>query len=92
MFAEMGQAAVRHPEELVFSFWRRALRRLLDGQFFFDTDHPVTDAEGNVTQVSNRRRAGTAWYLGHLARLRPLIGKSARTSPTAPQENSEYVS
>lgn len=65
MLAEMGQAAVRHPEELIFGFLASGFTtNCYDSQFFFDTDHPVTDADGNVTQVSNMGGgAGTAWYL-----------------------------
>jgi phage major head subunit gpT-like protein len=54
MFAEMGQAAVRHPEELVFSLLASGFTTACyDGQFFFDSDHPVTDADGNITMASN---------------------------------------
>ena len=35
-----------------------------DGQFFFDTDHPVLDAAGAVQPVANTDGgAGTAWFL-----------------------------
>ena len=45
MFAEMGQATRRHPEELIFGLLASGFAtNCYDGQFFFDTDHPVTDA------------------------------------------------
>lgn len=96
MFAEMGQAAVRHPEELVFGLLASGFTtNCYDGQFFFDTDHPVTDAEGNVTQVSNTGGgAGTAWYLLDTSRaVRPLIWQEREKYEfqQLTQENSEYV-
>lgn len=84
MFSEMGQAARRHPEELVFGLLASGFStNCYDGQFFFDTDHPVTDADGAVTQVSNfGGGAGTAWYLLDTSRaVRPIIrAKSARST------------
>ena len=76
MFAEMGQAARRHPEELVFNLLASGFAtNCYDGQFFFDVDHPVTDADGTVTLASNfQGGAGTAWYLLDTSRaIRPII-------------------
>ena len=76
MFSEMGQAARRHPEELVFGLLASGFAtNCYDGQFYFDTDHPVTDGDGGVTQVSNfQGGAGTAWYLLDTSRgVRPII-------------------
>ncbi len=96
MFAEMGQAARRHPEELVFGLLASGFSTACyDGQFFFDTDHPVTDADGAVTQVSNfGGGAGTAWYLLHTSRaVRPIIWQEREKYEfqQLTQENSEYV-
>ncbi len=46
-----------------------------DGQFFFDIDHPVLDAGGNVINVANTDGgAGTAWFLMDCSRaLKPII-------------------
>ncbi len=76
MFAEMGQAARRHPEELVFNLLASGFAtNCYDGQFFFDVDHPVTDADGAVNLVSNfQGGSGTAWYLLDTSRaIRPII-------------------
>lgn len=96
MFAEMGQAAVRHPEELIFGLLASGFTtNCYDGQFFFDTDHPVTDADGNVTPVSNTGGgAGTAWYLLDTSRaVRPLIWQERENYvfQQLTQETSEYV-
>ena len=76
MFSEMGQAARRHPEELIFGVLASGFTtNCYDGQFFFDVDHPVTDADGNSNLVSNfQGGAGTPWYLLDTSRgVRPLI-------------------
>jgi phage major head subunit gpT-like protein len=96
MFAEMGQAARRHPEELVFGLLASGFTSLCyDGQFFFDVDHPVTDAAGAVTQVSNfQGGAGTPWYLLDTSRqVRPIIWQEREKYEfqQLTQENSEYV-
>lgn len=46
-----------------------------DGQYYFDTDHPVKTANGGVQSVSNfQGGTGAAWYLLDTSRvLKPLI-------------------
>jgi len=76
MFSEMGQATRRHPEELIFGLLASGFAtNCYDGQFFFDVDHPVTDADGAVQSVSNfQGGSGTAWYLLDTSRaVRPII-------------------
>ncbi|OHC56075.1 MAG: hypothetical protein A3D16_04895 [Rhodobacterales bacterium RIFCSPHIGHO2_02_FULL_62_130] len=76
MFAEMGQGARRHPEELVFGLLKSGFATTCyDGQNFFDTDHPVTDAGGAVTTVSNMQAGSSpAWFLLDTSRaVRPII-------------------
>ncbi len=76
MFSEMGQSARRHPEELIFGVLASGFTtNCYDGQFFFDVDHPVTDADGQSNLVSNfQGGAGTPWYLLDTSRgVRPLI-------------------
>ncbi len=75
-FSEMGQAARRHPDELIFGLLKGGFASAsYDGQNFFDTDHPVTDADGQVTTVANTDGgAGPGWYLLDTTReVRPLI-------------------
>lgn len=54
-FASMGEAAKRHPEALVFGLLKDGFTsNCFDGQFFFDTGHPVIGADGTtVASVSN---------------------------------------
>ena len=82
MFAEMGQATRRHPEELIFGLLASGFAtNCYDGQYFFDVDHPVADADGNTVLVSNfQGGAGTAWYLLDTSRsIRPLIWQERET-------------
>lgn len=71
LFSEMGYAAATHPDELVFALLAAGTSTLCyDGQYFFDTDHPVDGAS-----VSNTGGGGgTPWFLLDTSRpLKPLI-------------------
>lgn len=76
LFSEMGYAAATHPDELVFALLALGTAELCyDGQFFFDTDHPVGDA----TVSNDAGGGGTAWYLLDVSRpLKPLIFQKRR--------------
>lgn len=74
-FQEMGLAAAVHPDQLVFALLRDGfVNNSYDGQFFFDTDHPV-EIGGTVTFVSNvQTGAGTPWFLLDTSRaIKPLV-------------------
>jgi len=74
-FTNMGQLAKRHPEELVFGLLKAGFAtNCFDGQFFFDTDHPL-EIENVVTSVSNMQAgAGDQWYLLDCSgAIRPLV-------------------
>jgi phage major head subunit gpT-like protein len=76
MFQEMGISAVQHPDSLVFQMLKAGFATLCyDGQFFFDTDHPVLDANGVEQSVANTDGgAGTPWFLIDDSRaLKPVI-------------------
>ncbi|QAX29274.1 Mu-like prophage major head subunit gpT family protein [Leisingera sp. NJS204] len=65
VFEGFGRKVAAHPDKLVFGLLKDgANQKCYDGQSFFDTDHPVLDAEGNTYTVSNDGGgAGTPWYL-----------------------------
>jgi phage major head subunit gpT-like protein len=65
LFAEMGEAVAALPETLVWSLLAAGFTtNCYDGQFFFDTDHPIVDANGNTTTfVNTDGGAGTPWFL-----------------------------
>jgi phage major head subunit gpT-like protein len=75
MFSEMGQLARRHPGELIFDLLKLGFATTCyDGQYFFDTDHPV-ELAGGLASVSNMQAgAGPAWFLLDTSRtVRPVI-------------------
>lgn len=82
MFNEMGYASDVFPDELVFPLLNAGFTTLCyDGQYFFDTDHPVNpkvDGSGVDVSVSNviidGAYAGQPWFLLDVSRsLKPLI-------------------
>lgn len=64
-FRVMGRSAARHPEQLVFNALKAGFStECYDGQYFFDTDHPVLDGNGDTVSVSNfAGGSGAAWFL-----------------------------
>lgn len=81
LMAQMGQDAALHPDELIFGLVALGTATLCyDGQYFFDTDHPVGPSGAEVS-VSNYTSAGgnNAWYLLDTSKvLKPFILQSRR--------------
>lgn len=76
MMQEMGRAASEHPDTLVYGILKNGFATdCYDGQFFFDTDHPVIGANGTEASVSNMQAGSSApWFLLDTRRaLKPLI-------------------
>lgn len=79
MFSEMGRAARMHPDEVVFQLLKKGFdTNCYDGQYFFDTDHPVGKKDGNTASVSNvqipQSDPGPAWFLFDTSRaVKPLL-------------------
>jgi phage major head subunit gpT-like protein len=76
LFVEMGESVAAHPDLLVWEALKNGFAaECYDGQYFFDTDHPVLDADGNEVSVANTDGgAGTAWFLLSTKRsLKPII-------------------
>ena len=75
-FQEMGRSVAAHPNELVWGLAKAGFTTACyDGQNFFDTDHPVLDANGNEISVANTDGgAGAPWFLADDSRvLKPII-------------------
>lgn len=90
LMSELGRSAAEHPDELVFGLLAGGFANTCyDGQFFFDIDHPVTDANGVEQSVSNfGGGAGTAWYLIDDSRaIKPLILQMRRTAALTAKTN-----
>jgi phage major head subunit gpT-like protein len=76
LFTEMGRSIAAHPDQLVWPMLAAGFASVCyDGQYFFDTDHPVLDAAGVPQSVANTDGgAGTAWYLLDDSRtLKPIL-------------------
>ncbi|MGY3807861.1 Mu-like prophage major head subunit gpT family protein [Aeromonas veronii] len=89
MFAEMGRSAGIHPDELCFGLLGAGFTTpCYDGQYFFDTDHPVyPKADGTGTPVLSANLVvdagyqGEPWFLLDTSRaLKPVIFQD-RKSP-----------
>lgn len=76
LFRELGQASAAHPTELVFGLLKGGFfTPCYDGQYFFDTDHPVQGRSVSNVQAGN----GTPWYLFDARRMvKPMIFQRRR--------------
>jgi phage major head subunit gpT-like protein len=80
LMAQMGQDAALHPDELIFGALLAGLTTpCFDGQYFFDTDHPV-GLQGAEASVSNYGGgAGAAWFLLDTTKIiKPMIFQKRR--------------
>lgn len=77
LMQEMGSSVAAHPDELVFKLLKSGTSTMCyDGQNFFDTDHPVINADGTEAVQSNIDSSGNGpyWYLLSTKRaLKPII-------------------
>lgn len=88
----LGDAAARQPDELVFSTMLAGFStNCFDGQFFFDTDHPVIDANGVTQSVSNvQTGAGAPWFLFDTTKaLKPIIFQDRQAPRFAALDNPD---
>jgi phage major head subunit gpT-like protein len=91
--AEMGRTAAVHPDELVAGLLTDGFSKTCyDGQYFFDTDHPV--GSGTVSNFGGG--SGTAWFLLDASReIKPIIFQSRREveflSKDRPDDESVFM-
>ena len=100
LMSEMGYSAAMQADELVFGLLANGRTTLCyDGQFFFDSDHPGFDDDGNATTVSNVDAGGDPgnpwWYLMDTSRpVKPIIFQERKVpefvSKVSPRE-SDHV-
>jgi phage major head subunit gpT-like protein len=74
----LGESAAKHPDELVYALLSAGASTLCyDGQFFFDSDHPVLNEDGAPQSQSNwdnNSGSGTPWYVMDLSQvIKPII-------------------
>ncbi|HYH17578.1 MAG TPA: Mu-like prophage major head subunit gpT family protein [Azospirillum sp.] len=82
MFTEMGRQTANFPNTLVFPLLKSGFAKpCYDGQYFFDTDHPVIAEDGSTVSVSNYQAgAGTPWFLMDLSRaIKPIVYQKRRS-------------
>ena len=76
LFQELGRSTISNYDQLVWGLLKAGFAtECYDGQFFFDTDHPVLAADGTMTTVANTDGgAGEPWFLVDDRRaLKPLL-------------------
>lgn len=81
LMGQLGQDAAMHPATLVYALLTSGFAEACyDGQYFFDTDHPVTTLAGGESSVSNfQGGSGTPWFLLDTTRImKPLILQKRR--------------
>jgi phage major head subunit gpT-like protein len=90
LFEEMGMSTGAHADELIFNLLKSGFSTTCyDGQYFFDTDHPVLDANGDPQSVANTDGgSGTPWFLLCTNRpLKPLIYQLRRPWQFTPKDD-----
>jgi phage major head subunit gpT-like protein len=73
---QLGQNARVFPNRLVFPLLSAGFSNVgFDGQYFFDTDHPVHRPDGGIDLISNLQAgAGPAWYLLDTTKvIKPIV-------------------
>ena len=92
MFTAMGEAVAAHADQLVWPLLKAGFSEpCYDGQYFFDTDHPVIEADGGTTTASNTGGgAGAGWYLMDLrGALKPLVFQSRKRADNIVRKDRE---
>lgn len=84
---QLGQDAATHPDELVFGLLNRGFNTpCYDGQYFFDTDHPVGQPGKQVSVSNFQGGSGTPWFLVDTSKvLKPLIYQKRRDYAFTPK-------
>lgn len=88
--SDMGQVAAELPDDLVWEHLEKGFTTThYDGQFFFDTDHPVENEAGVEASVSNfQGGSGAAWYLIDDSRpIKPMIFQDREKARITPKTN-----
>lgn len=91
LFEAMGTSASELPDELVFSLLNKGFTTPChDGQYFFDTDHPVADEHGvDYSQANTDGGAGTPWFLLDASKpIKPLVYQN-RISPVLTKKDQD---
>jgi len=92
LFTEMGRASATFPDELVWPLLKAGFATTCyDGQYYFDSDHPVLDENGTPQSVSNTGGgSGTPWFLIDATRvMKPIIFQSRKAFGNLVRKDAE---
>lgn len=90
LFVNMGESVSAHPDQLCFGALKNGFSmECFDGQFFFDTDHPVLAEDGSEETISNMTAGASApWFLLCTNRsLKPIIYQERRKAQFVAHDN-----
>ena len=79
-FNQMGRVAAENPDQLVWALLKAGFTtNCWDGQFFFDTDHPILRDDGTTSTFANTDGgAGAPWFLVDTSKgILPLVFQQA---------------
>lgn len=90
-FEMLGQSASSHPDEVLFQLINAAFStECYDGQYFFDTDHPVGKPGSEVSVSNMQAGSGEAWILADFSRpLKPFIFQKRRDYEFTAKEDAK---
>lgn len=91
VITQLGQDAAVHPFELAFGLLAAGFTTpCYDGQYFFDTDHPVGQPGAEVSVSNFQGGAGTAWYLIDATKvIKPIVLQKRRDYAFTPRTRLE---
>lgn len=92
LFVEMGRSTGAAYDQLVWPLLKAGFAtNCYDGQYFFDTDHPVLDATGAEISVANTDGgAGEPWFLIDDSRaLKPILLQVRREMTLVRKDNPD---
>lgn len=80
MVQQLGWMSKLHPDALLFGLLKAGFdQKCFDGQYFFDTDHPVGVGDTPVSVSNVQAGAGAPWFLLDTSKMvRPLIFQKRR--------------
>lgn len=74
IFRAMGETAAKHPDKLIATLLKDGEATLcFDGQYFFDTDHPVSLSNASLSTYSNYDSSGKALTLENYTAARAAM-------------------
>lgn len=80
LMTQLGQDAKEHPDLLIYDLVRQGFdHQCYDGQYFFDTDHPVGKPGAQVSVSNFQGGSGRPWFLLDTTRaIKPFLLQKRR--------------